>query len=78
MGAVFVTAVDQRYFNDGRYLSDANFISQLDKRFPFEATAADRAILAQELQEKPGDFDTQWEAAKGPGKICLDAKLTRR
>ena len=62
---------------DGRYLSDANYISQLDKRFPFEATKADRAILAQERQ-RIADFDTQWESAKGRWEGRLDAKLTRR
>ena len=76
LGAVFVTAVDLLSV-DGRYLSDANYISQLDKRFPFEATAADRAILAQERQ-RIADFDTQWESAKGRWEDRLDAKLTRR
>ena len=76
MGAVFITAVDLLSV-DGRYLSDANYISQLDKRFPFEATKADRAILAQERQ-RIVDFDTQWEAAKGRWEDRLDAKLTRR
>ena len=76
LGAVFITAVDLLSV-DGRYLSDANYISQLDKRFPFEATKADRAILAQERQ-RIADFDAQWEAAKGRWEDRLDAKLTRR
>ena len=62
---------------DGRYLSDANYVNKLDKRFPFEPTAADRVILAQE-QQAIADFDEQWDAAKARWEDRLDAKLTRR
>jgi hypothetical protein len=62
---------------DGRYLSDANYVNHLDKRFPFEPTAADRVILAQE-QQAIADFDEQWDAAKARWEDRLDAKLTRR
>jgi len=62
---------------DGRYLNDSNYVAKLDKRFPFEATAADRVILANERQAIP-DFDDQWAAAKARWEDQLDIKLTRR
>ena len=49
----------------------------MDKRFPFEATPADRAILAQERQFVK-DYDAQFEAAKGRWEEALDVRLTRR
>lgn len=76
LGAVVLVTFDMLSVN-GRYLSDANYVAQLDKRFPYEATAADRAILAQEKQAIP-DFNAQWDAAKARWEDQLDAKLTRR
>ncbi len=76
LAVVAVVALDMSSV-DRRYLSDANYVSRMDKRFPFEPTAADRAILAQERQ-RISDFDAQWESAQARWEDRLDAKLTRR
>ena len=76
LGMALIVALDMMTVN-GRYLSESNYVSNMDKRFPFEATAADRAILAQERQGI-SDFDAQWNAAQKRWADHLDAKLTRR
>jgi hypothetical protein len=76
LGAVVLVAADLLSV-DGRYLNDSNYVAKLDKRFPFEATAADRVILANERQAVP-DFDDQWASAKERWEDQLDIKLTRR
>lgn len=76
MGAIVLVAADMLNV-DGRYLNDNNYVAELDKKFPFEPTAADRAILAVERQAIP-DFDAQWDEAKARWEDRLDAKLTRR
>ena len=50
MGTVVVVALDMGSVNN-RYLGPNNYESPMDKRFPFEATPADRAILAAEQGE---------------------------
>jgi hypothetical protein len=76
LGAVVLVAADMLSV-DGRYLSDSNYVDPMDKRFPFEATAADRAILAQERQAV-ADFEAQWDEAKARWEKQLDVTLTRR
>ena len=76
LGVAFLVAADMMTV-DGRYLNDANFVSKMDKRFPFEASASDKVILAQERMQIP-DFEVQWESAKARWEERLDAKLTRR
>ena len=76
LGVAFLVTVDMMTV-DNRYLSDKNYVSKMDKRFPFEATAADRAILAQE-QQSIADFSSELEVAKARWEDRLDAKLTRR
>lgn len=76
LGVVALVGLDMMNVN-GRYLSNANYVSKMDKRFPFEATPADRAILAQERQFVK-DYDAQFEAAKGRWEEALDVRLTRR
>ena len=65
LGAVFITAADLPSV-DGRYLSDANYISQLDKRFLFEATKP-IGPLAQERQ-RIADFDTYRSLRRDGGR----------
>ena len=62
---------------DNRYLSDANYVKPMEKRFPFQATPADLAILAQE-KGRVVDFDAQVEQARARWEDRLDIKLTRR
>ena len=62
---------------NNRYLGPNNYESAMDKRFPFEATPADRAILAAERGGVQG-FEEQFRAAQARWEDRLDAKLTRR
>lgn len=76
MGTVVVVALDMGSVNN-RYLGPNNYETEMDKRFPFEATPADRAILAAE-QGRVSDFEEQFRAAQARWEDRLDAKLTRR
>ncbi|MGB1364129.1 MAG: YfhO family protein, partial [Flavobacteriales bacterium] len=76
MGTVVVVALDMASVNN-RYLGPNNYESVMDKRFPFEATPADRAILAAE-RAGVSDFDEQFKAAQARWEDRLDTKLTRR
>ena len=76
IGTVAVVALDMGSVNN-RYLGPNNYETAMDKRFPFEATPADRAILAAE-QGRVSDFEEQFRAAQARWEDRLDAKLTRR
>ena len=76
MGTVVVVALDMGSVNN-RYLGPNNYESAMDKRFPFEATPADRAILAAE-RAGVSDFEEQFRAAQARWEDRLDTKLTRR
>lgn len=76
MGTVAVVALDMGSVNN-RYLGPNSYETVMDKRFPFEATPADRAILAAE-QGGVSDFEEQYRAAQARWEDKLDAKLTRR
>lgn len=62
---------------DRRYLGEDNFEPVMTARFPFEASPADRAILAQESQFVEG-YDEQVRAAEGRWEDKLGTRLTRR
>ncbi|MDA0903306.1 MAG: hypothetical protein O3B70_03145 [Bacteroidetes bacterium] len=76
MGLVVFVALDLASV-DGRYLSDKNFVSRMDKRFPFEATQADKLILAAESTSIEG-FDNQVASARERMEESLGHPLTRR
>ena len=76
IGTVVVVTLDMGSVNN-RYLGPNNYETVLDKRFPFEATPADRAILAAE-QGSVSDFEGKYRAAQARWEDKLDAKLTRR
>jgi len=75
-GLVVLVALDLGSV-DGRYLSDKNFVSRMDKRFPFEATQADKLILAAESASVEG-FDDQVADARDRMEESLGHPLTRR
>ena len=76
IGCAVVLTIDMLNV-DGRYVGDRNYMSKLDKRFPFEATPADNAILAKE-RGSVADFDAQWQSAQKRWEERLDTRLTRR
>ena len=76
IGTVVIVALDMGSVNN-RYLGPNNYETEMDKRFPFEATPADRAILAAE-QGRVSDFEEKFRAAQARWEDRLDAKLTRR
>ena len=76
IGTVVVVALDMGSVNS-RYLGPSNYESPMDKRFPFEATPADRAILEAE-KLNVSDFEGKYSAAQARWEDRLDAKLTRR
>ena len=62
LGTVVVVALDMGSVNN-RYLGPNSYESVMDKRFPFEATPADRAILAAEQASVSG-FEEKYKAAQ--------------
>ena len=76
IGTAAAVALDMGSVNN-RYLGPNNYQTAMDKRFPFEATPADRAILAAE-QGEVSDFEAQLRTAQARWEDRLDAKLTRR
>lgn len=62
---------------DRRYIGESNFVPKFDMRFPFEARPSDKAILDRE-KLAIGNFDAQFEEAKGRWEDRLGSRLTRR
>ena len=62
---------------DGRYVSGRNYISKVDKLFPFETGPADRGILNREKAAIP-DFDQQVQDSQKRWEDRLGFRLTRR